>query len=259
MYARRDAEFTEYVAARLTSLRRVAYLLCRDWDRADDLVQGAITKLYVHWGRAAGHTDSYVRVILVREFLRERRSGWARRVRLDAQLPDFPAAAADRPVGRAALADVVEVADHVRYGVATRPSIEFPVQLTGLPAASRVADMYFVSDAGVLRASQYSLTGSGPYLPDITVDPATARSSCSFTPGQSARRTIGGYRVTVNHIKPARGNPPVQQVCAPDADGLMVFISTYGRHATPNAISIFAQHTRLLGTNPADWTTRPLR
>lgn len=59
MSTRRDAEFTEYVAARLSSLRRLAYLLCRDWDSADDLVQGALIKLYVHWGRARAddHAD----------------------------------------------------------------------------------------------------------------------------------------------------------------------------------------------------------
>jgi RNA polymerase sigma-70 factor (sigma-E family) len=95
--ARRDAEFTEYVGVRLASLRRVAYLLCHDWDRADDLVQAAITKLYVHWGRARemDHTDAYARAIVVREFLSERRTGWARRVSLDAALPDQPAATAD--------------------------------------------------------------------------------------------------------------------------------------------------------------------
>jgi RNA polymerase sigma-70 factor (sigma-E family) len=97
MHARRDAEFTEYVAARLMTLRRVAYLLCSDWDRADDLVQGAITKLYVHWGRvrAIDHADSYAKMILVREFLGDRRSGWARRVSLSAEVPDVPAVAAD--------------------------------------------------------------------------------------------------------------------------------------------------------------------
>jgi RNA polymerase sigma-70 factor (sigma-E family) len=95
--ARRDAEFTEFVHARLTSLRRVAYLLCRDWDRADDLVQGTITKLYVHWGRAQadGHAEAYARMILVREFLSERRSGWARRVSLASQFPDIAANVAD--------------------------------------------------------------------------------------------------------------------------------------------------------------------
>jgi RNA polymerase sigma-70 factor (sigma-E family) len=94
---RRDAEFTEYLAARLGSLRRVAYLLCRDWAGADDLVQGAITKLYVQWSRARAveHIDSYARAIVVREFLSQQRSGWARRVSLDARVPDRPAAAAD--------------------------------------------------------------------------------------------------------------------------------------------------------------------
>jgi RNA polymerase sigma-70 factor (sigma-E family) len=97
MRGRRDAEFTEYVAARLPSLRRVAYLLCRDWSHADDLVQCAITKLYVHWSRARAleHTDSYARTVLVREFLSERRSGWARRVSVGALLPDVAAAGAD--------------------------------------------------------------------------------------------------------------------------------------------------------------------
>lgn len=98
MSTRRDAEFTEYMTARLAALRRVAYLLCLDSDRADDLVQGAMTKMYVHWGRvrAADHADSYAKVILVREFLSERRSGWARRVSLGADLPDQPASAADQ-------------------------------------------------------------------------------------------------------------------------------------------------------------------
>src|SRR5260221_13545325 len=79
--AGRDAEFTEYVSARLPSLRRLAMLLCQDWQRADDLVQAAITKLYVHWGRArrADHVDAYARAVLVHEFVHERRSRWARR------------------------------------------------------------------------------------------------------------------------------------------------------------------------------------
>jgi hypothetical protein len=162
------------------------------------------------------------------------------------------------PAGRAASRDAVRVASDLKYAVATRPSIEFPVQLTGLPSAWRVAAMYFVPDAGVLRASEYSLTGSGPSAPNFTTNPATARSSCYFYPGESARRIIDGYRVIVNHLKAQRGNPAVQQVCAPDADGLMIFISTYGPHPTPNAVGIFARHLRLLGTSPAGWTTRPL-
>ena len=67
--SRRDTEFTEFVAARMSALRRIAYLLCQDWHRADDLVQVASTKLYANWHRASAmdHTEAYVRTILVRE------------------------------------------------------------------------------------------------------------------------------------------------------------------------------------------------
>src|SRR5450432_3137198 len=81
----------------MTSLRRVAYLLSQDWDRADDLVQATITQLYVHWARAraADHIDAYARTILVREFLTERRSAWARRVNLDGRVPEASSRATD--------------------------------------------------------------------------------------------------------------------------------------------------------------------
>lgn len=74
----RDAEFTEYVSARQAWLRRVAYLLCGDWHRADDLVQSAITKLYAHWHRAgrADSVDAYARRTLINCYLAEQRSGW---------------------------------------------------------------------------------------------------------------------------------------------------------------------------------------
>jgi hypothetical protein len=84
----RDDEYTEYISARMMSLRRTAFMLCQDWHRADDLVQAAITKLYLHWSRAraASHIDAYARTVLVHEFLGERRSAWARRVRLGGQV-----------------------------------------------------------------------------------------------------------------------------------------------------------------------------
>ena len=82
MTASRDAEFAEFVAAREASLRRLAILPYQDWHRADDLVQAAITKLYVHWpkAKAAVSMEAYVRAIVVREYLDERRSSWIRRV-----------------------------------------------------------------------------------------------------------------------------------------------------------------------------------
>jgi RNA polymerase sigma factor (sigma-70 family) len=76
-------------------LRRVAYLLCQDWQRADDLVQAAITRLYVRWDRVRGmeHLEAYART--VREYLSEQRSGWARRVSLDVPVPDTAGRAPD--------------------------------------------------------------------------------------------------------------------------------------------------------------------
>ena len=53
MTARRDEELTRYVTTRLAAFRRLAYLLCQDWHRADDLVEATITRLYVHWARAS--------------------------------------------------------------------------------------------------------------------------------------------------------------------------------------------------------------
>jgi len=94
----RDAEYTEYVAARLSSLRRLAAVLCNDWQRADDLVQSTLVKLYVHWGRvrAATHPDAYARAVLVRESIHERRSVWVKRVRLGGKVTDSPTAEVDQ-------------------------------------------------------------------------------------------------------------------------------------------------------------------
>lgn len=79
---RRDREFTEYVSARSTDLKRAAYLLCGDAHRAEDLVQIALTKLYVAWEKVErrGATDAYARRILVRAAIDESRRPWRREV-----------------------------------------------------------------------------------------------------------------------------------------------------------------------------------
>jgi RNA polymerase sigma-70 factor (sigma-E family) len=76
----RDAEFTEFVSSRAAWLRKVAFLLCGDWHRADDLVQETITRLYTSWGRVrrADNVDGYARRTLVNVFLSEQRRGWHR-------------------------------------------------------------------------------------------------------------------------------------------------------------------------------------
>lgn len=97
MTTQRDHDYIEYVTLRLPALRRLALLLCQDLHRADDLVQQAIIKVYLHWPKAAAadSIDAYVKAIVVREFLHERRSIWARRVSVTADLPDLPSASQD--------------------------------------------------------------------------------------------------------------------------------------------------------------------
>ncbi len=84
-----DEEYVEYVSGRLASLKRLAFLLCGDDHRADDLVQESVTRLYVRWttARKADNLDRYVRTIVVRMHIDETRRPWSR-VRLFGTLPD---------------------------------------------------------------------------------------------------------------------------------------------------------------------------
>ena len=46
-----DADFTAFVRARGTALLRTAYVLTGDQGHAEDLLQAALTKVYLAWGR----------------------------------------------------------------------------------------------------------------------------------------------------------------------------------------------------------------
>ncbi|MEV0713877.1 SigE family RNA polymerase sigma factor [Asanoa sp. NPDC050611] len=104
----RDAEdeYREFVASRLSPLRRMAYLLCRDWHTADDLVSITIGKLYRNWGRVgdATNVDAYVRKVLTHAWLDERRRPWRREHAVD-ELPDR----AERGVGEPSVIDRSEL------------------------------------------------------------------------------------------------------------------------------------------------------
>ena len=105
-------DFASYVAARRVALRRTAYLLTGDWDRAEDVVQDALARLFVHWRRAqrAGSVDAYCRRAVVNAFLSEGRRPW-RRERSTDHLPeqehvDPSGSSDDRDVLRRALAEL---------------------------------------------------------------------------------------------------------------------------------------------------------
>jgi len=60
-----EAEFSEWARANQTRLTRSAYLLTRDFQRAQDLVQEAMVKVALRWTRLrVGHPSAYARTIL---------------------------------------------------------------------------------------------------------------------------------------------------------------------------------------------------
>jgi RNA polymerase sigma-70 factor (sigma-E family) len=97
--AERDEQFHHLVAGRRDDLVRTARLLTAgDRHLAEDLVQMALTKLYVSWSafRRADNPDAYLRRVLVNTLTDERRRIWRRRERPMADLPDRPGADASQ-------------------------------------------------------------------------------------------------------------------------------------------------------------------
>jgi RNA polymerase sigma-70 factor (sigma-E family) len=84
-----DAEFAALFSARVAEVRRTAFLLCGDWQQAEDLTQTAFAKLYAAWPRLrdAGAAEAYLRRIVARAHVDESRRPW-RRERPSADLPD---------------------------------------------------------------------------------------------------------------------------------------------------------------------------
>ncbi|GGN47964.1 DNA-directed RNA polymerase specialized sigma24 family protein [Actinoplanes campanulatus] len=74
----READFREFVGARMESLRGLAYLTCGDWQVAEDAVLSALAKLYAKWNRVE-NPDAYARTAVVRAAIDETRRPWWRR------------------------------------------------------------------------------------------------------------------------------------------------------------------------------------
>jgi RNA polymerase sigma-70 factor (sigma-E family) len=86
-------EFHDFVAARRSTLLRAAMLLTADRADAEDLLQAALTKTYLAWGRINDRSalDGYVRRTMVNINI-----SWWRRRKLEEyptdELPDTPVA-----------------------------------------------------------------------------------------------------------------------------------------------------------------------
>ncbi|WP_367137867.1 SigE family RNA polymerase sigma factor [Saccharothrix sp. HUAS TT1] len=89
-----DAEFTHYFDRCADSMRFTAFLLCGNHHEAEDVVQSAFLKLYLAGPKLAQREglEAYLRQIVVRTFLAERRRVRWKREKLTDVLPEAPVA-----------------------------------------------------------------------------------------------------------------------------------------------------------------------
>ncbi len=100
----RDAQFTDFVAARSRALLGTAYLLTGDRQRGEDLLQTALLKTYLAWPRLRDTraVEAYVRRTMVTTSI----SWWRRRWHGElptAELPDHACAGPDGAVEQRSL------------------------------------------------------------------------------------------------------------------------------------------------------------
>lgn len=68
--------FDEFVGARASHLLRVAYLLTRDWQAAEDVLQTALMQAWSAWSRINDEPEPYVRKIIVNAYTSSWRRKW---------------------------------------------------------------------------------------------------------------------------------------------------------------------------------------
>jgi RNA polymerase sigma-70 factor (sigma-E family) len=129
----RDAEFSEYVVAYRGRLVRTARLLTAgDHPAAEDVVQTALTQLYVHWPRVRRAQDpvAYGFRTVTNAFLDERRRAHRRRELLTDAAPDSPATSPDHETRAAVLAALADLPPRQRAVVVLRHFLQYDVAAT---------------------------------------------------------------------------------------------------------------------------------
>ncbi len=152
----------------------------------------------------------------------------------------------------------LRIATAARFGPAAAAPLTFPVQLTGVPASWRANSALEVLG----RDGAVSVVGFGglPNMPGVAAAASSGGSACNQALAGETRirsRVINGYKVDTFWASAV--HPPDWSLCAPDADGVWVFLTapTGKSDKLSTLISVFA-HMRLLGPDPAGWTTNPI-
>ncbi|MEV0622982.1 SigE family RNA polymerase sigma factor [Nonomuraea sp. NPDC050404] len=82
------SEYDAFVTRAWPRLLRTAYLLTREWDAAEDLVQTALLKAWLAWPRLGDEREAYVRKIIVNVHVSWWRRRWRRAEVTSGSLPD---------------------------------------------------------------------------------------------------------------------------------------------------------------------------
>lgn len=109
--------FDEYVAARGQDLLRTAWLLTGDHQRAEDLVQTALAKVWPHWARVSHDRDSrpdaYVRRVMLTTYI----AWWRRRWNAERPTESLP----EEPGAGLAREELVDLRRDLLAALATLP------------------------------------------------------------------------------------------------------------------------------------------
>jgi RNA polymerase sigma-70 factor (sigma-E family) len=167
MQTSREEEFRTYVVRSRAALVRTATLLAAgDTHLAEDLVQTALTKLYVAWPRIRlpEGPDSYARRILVNALIDERRRPFRQRETPHADVPDH--ASSEPPHFLALLAALAGLPPGMRAAVVLR----------------HVHDLSVVETARALDCSEGNVKsqtarGLDQLRATLILDPMTSRSA----------------------------------------------------------------------------------
>lgn len=162
-----EDKYREYVTARMEGLRRWAYLVCHDWHAADDLVSVTLGKLYRSWPRAqsAENLDAYVRKIMLRAWLDEKRRPW-RREEATGELPEQAVAAEPDVLARMTLLQLLAgLTPRRRAAVVLRFYFDHSVEETAEILGCTPSTVRSLTTRGLetvrMRADAASLFGKG--------------------------------------------------------------------------------------------------
>jgi hypothetical protein len=143
---------------------------------------------------------------------------------------------------------VVTTAKKVLWAAASWPT-------NGLPEITTYVGDAAVTESNVLSRGSCSQLLGYPPQSTIRINGYLVERSAITGPPILQQEATHGRLQSAGQL-PTYG-PPVNMLCAPHADGLLVYEMLQGAHVQVSLTALF-QHMRLLGPKPAGWTTHPI-